>query len=127
MLEAFLKALLPEEVAVESAGTYEGCDPAVLTNSPSVNAMREGYGLDISGHRSRWVNDVNLDRFDLVVCMSRAEASYIIAQNFPGLVMVANAKNGGVPNPWKMGPEVYAECAKVLESVAHEVVELWFD
>ena len=60
-------------VAVRSAGLLdEGLLPSgELPPSEAVAALA-GYGLDISGHRSRRVTAVDLGRADLVLGMSRA-------------------------------------------------------
>jgi protein-tyrosine-phosphatase len=126
MLEGFLREKLRgTDIRVESAGTYVGVEPEHLRGKPanehSITCMN-GYNLDITRHQSRWIGDIKLNEFDLVVCMTDNEIPSIVARNYGGLLMVANATNGGVPNPWQKGLPAYEECALVLSQVANQVV-----
>ena len=53
---------------VESAGTH-----AHVRDPPAANAvktLRKGFGVDISSHRSRSVNDVHIETFDYIIPMA---------------------------------------------------------
>jgi len=68
MAEGIAHKILGANVHVESAGTY-----AHIRDPPAANAVktiRETYGVDISSHRSRSVNDVHIESFDYVVPMA---------------------------------------------------------
>jgi protein-tyrosine phosphatase len=74
-------ALLARELAdagvtarVRSAGTLDGGAPPV----PEVVAAMAGYGLDVSGHRSREVTAGDLDRADLVLAMAREHLRHAV-------------------------------------------------
>lgn len=70
MAEAFARQLAPPGVRVSSAGTRPaGVDPR------AVEVMRE-VGIDLTGHRSKHLDDLATDDVDLVVtlCADAAEA-----------------------------------------------------
>lgn len=112
------------DILVESAGTYVGVDTS-RAGSPatihSVNCM-DRRGIDISSHVSRPLSSLNINRFDLIVCMSSDEVEFVIKLKPRGAVLLANAVNGGVPNPWQKGPEAYEKCAEALEAVCEEIL-----
>lgn len=132
MAEALIwKAILDktggtQHISVESAGTYVDVNKDCL-NSPanehSVTCMAE-RGIDITGHRSRPLSAIRLNDFDLIVCMSDAEVEFVARLRPCGAILLANAANGGVPNPWQKGLPTYQECARDLEVVAQDVVNL---
>lgn len=131
MLEVLLIATLKEkevsDIVVESAGTYIGVDASVigsLATDHSITCM-EKRGLNLNDHRSRRISDLNLNDYDLIICMTTSEAEEVLRHNPRGAILLANAGNGGIPNPWKQGLDKYEECAQVLEKVAGKVVETY--
>jgi arsenate reductase len=65
MAEAFTKALLPAGVGIEvfSAGTH----PVGI--HPETSAVMKEAGIDLSGHRSKGIDEVPFDAIDLVVTL----------------------------------------------------------
>ena len=65
MAEAFTKALLPAGVGIEvfSAGTH----PVGI--HPETSAVMQEAGIDLSGHRSKGIDEVPFDAIDLVVTL----------------------------------------------------------
>jgi arsenate reductase len=68
MAEGIARSLAPSGVKVSSAGSH----PSRL-NPLAVKALGE-IGLDIGGHRSKSVNDVDADDVDVVVTLCAEEA-----------------------------------------------------
>jgi len=71
MAEAWARELFPPDWRVASAG--------LLTHRVSRRAdavMRE-VGLDLAGHRSKSIDDLDLDRFDLIVTLSEEAGRYL--------------------------------------------------
>ena len=82
MAEGIAHKILGTNVHVESVGTH-----AHIRDPPSVNAvktMREKFGVDISSHRSRGVNDVDIENFDYVVPMAD-DVHEDLKKSFPSL------------------------------------------
>ncbi len=65
MAEAFTKALLPAGVGIEvfSAGTH----PVGI--NPETSAVMKEAGIDLSGQRSKGIDEVPFDAIDLVVTL----------------------------------------------------------
>jgi arsenate reductase (thioredoxin) len=78
MAEALLRREAGGQFEVESAGTKPG-----IVRPEAISVMRE-LGVDISGHRSKHVNEFDGERFDYVitVCDNAKESCPV----FPGAV-----------------------------------------
>ena len=78
MAEALLRRKAGGQFEVESAGTKPG-----IVRPEAISVMRE-LGVDISGHRSKHVNEFDGERFDYVitVCDNANESCPV----FPGAV-----------------------------------------
>ncbi len=118
MMAALLARHLGDEYVVESAGLDEHLAgrPA---NHRSVTCMDE-RGIDLRGHRSRWVGDVGLGSFGWIVCVGGDEADQVRAtlgrQRIDGpTVLVANEDGGGVPDPYDHGLAGYRACVTLLD------------
>jgi tRNAThr (cytosine32-N3)-methyltransferase len=122
MLAALLRAELPrthpqQTWEVESAGTAAGDG---MPASPEAVACMAEIGLDISGHRSRHVDTLDLASFDRVLCMTSAHAASVRSRGVPAANLeVVNALGGGVPDPFGGSARDYAACAQVLARFAH--------
>ena len=118
-----------QEVTIESAGTYMGVSPNFQGNpadSSSVACMKE-LRIHIEDHKSRPISMVDLNKFQLIVCMSDDEIRFIsgLTPRFDGAIMLANAANGGIPDPHGKDLQTYRECAKTLQTVADYIVNVF--
>lgn len=116
MLMALLAARLGAGHRVESAGSAaaEG-EPA----SPGAVAAMHRRGLDLSAHRSRGLERLDLPGFDRVLCMTSAHAAALRSRGVPASRLeVVAAGQGGVPDPFGGGEDDYEACARVLEAEA---------
>jgi protein-tyrosine-phosphatase len=123
MLAALLRRELArthaqEQLTVESAGT--GASVGMPASAEAVACMAE-LGLDISDHRSRHVDLLDLAPYDRILCMTSGHAAYVRGRGVPAARLeVVNAYGGGVPDPFGGSPRDYAECAQVLARFARE-------
>jgi len=123
MLAALLRHALNERgldnIGVESAGVAAGGgSPA----SPEAIACMQGDGLDITEHRSRHIDQVELAAIDRFVCLGPAHAEALQHMGVsPERITVLLTDRGGVPDPIGGSEEVYRRCADVL---AHEARSL---
>jgi protein-tyrosine phosphatase len=117
MMQAVLQQHLGAGFVVESAGISRELAgrPA---NYRSVACLQD-RGVDLSGHVSRWIGDVDLGQYRWIVCVGHDEAAQVRASMGAGSarVMVANADAGGVPDPYELGLEGYRECLALLDRV----------
>jgi len=117
MLAAMLRAELARthaqgQLTVESAGTAAGDG---MPASPEAVACMAELGLDLTTHRSRHVDALDLASFDRVLCMTSAHAAYVRSRGVPAASLeVVNADGGGVPDPYGGSPRDYAACVQVL-------------
>ena len=69
-------------VHVESAGTHAHVRDPPATNA--VKTMRDKFGVDISSHRSRSVNNVHIEDFDYIVPMAD-DVKDDLKESFPSI------------------------------------------
>jgi len=123
MMQMLLQHHLGPGFRVERAGVKEGLAgrPA---NHRSVTCLAE-RGIDLSGHRSRWVGDLDLARHQWIVTVGEDEAAQVRAAIGAGSaqILIANAGAGGVPDPYDHGLEGYRDCLALLDRVLPDVAE----
>lgn len=96
MAEGLARSLFPDEVKVTSAGSA----PSAV-NPYAVEAMAE-IGIDISGQRSKSVEEVDLERLDLVVTLCAEEVCPVL----PGRV---KRLHWPIPDPASKDASIPAE------------------
>ena len=123
MMQAVLQQHLGAAFRVESAGVGEGLAgrPA---NHRSVACMKE-RGVDLSGHISRWIGDLDLAQYRWIVCVGRDEADKVRSVLGAGSarVVVANEHHGGIPDPYELGMTGYRDCLALLDQVMPHVAQ----
>ncbi len=123
MMQAVLQQLLGAAFVVESAGVSRELAgrPA---NYRSVACMKE-RGVDLSGHVSRWIGDLDLAQYRWIVCVGPDEADKVrsaLAADSPS-VLVANEPQGGIPDPYELGLPGYRDCLALLDEVMPHVAQ----
>jgi protein-tyrosine-phosphatase len=80
-------------------------------------------GVDLSGHISRWVGDLDLGQYRWIVCVGHDEADMVRSAlgADPASVMVANEHHGGIPDPYELGLAGYRDCLALLDRVMPHV------
>ena len=123
MMQAVLQEHLGDAYRVESAGVSRELAgrPA---NHRSVTCMEE-RGVDLSGHASRWIGDLDLSQYRWIVCVGDEEAERV--RSVPGAasvnILVANAQEGGVPDPYELGLAGYRDCLALLDRVMPQIAQ----
>ena len=128
MMQAVLQQHLGAAFLVESAGVRQALAgrPA---NDRSVVCMKE-RGVDLTGHRSRWIGDLDLDQYRWIVCVGHDEADkvrsalgQVSGRADSASVMVANEHQGGIPDPYELGLVGYRDCLALLDQVMPHVAQ----
>ena len=123
MMQAVLQQHLGTAFLVESAGlTRELAGrPA---NYRSVACMKE-RGVDLSGHVSRWIGNLDLGQYRWIVCVGHDEADKVrsTACADAARVIVANGHRGGIPDPYELGLAGYRDCLALLDQVMPQVAK----
>ena len=121
MMQAVLQQHLGDGFLVESAGASAGLAgrPA---NHRSVAVMME-RGIDLSGHVSRWIGDLDLSQYRWIVCVGPEEAGKVRSALGGGSasVIIAHQDQGGIPDPYEHGLAGYQECLALLDAVMPQV------
>ena len=130
VLAALLRHLLNiagrEDVEIESAGILQK-EAGQPVGEYAIAAMAE-RGIDLTSHQSRWIGEVDLDKFDLVICMTPGISEIVKTRVSADMeVIVANEENDGVPDPYPNGQlREYQQCLETLERVAERIVNRYF-
>lgn len=123
MMQAVLQQQLGPAFLVESAGLTKELAgrPA---NYRSVACTKE-RGVDLTGHVSRWIGDLDLDQYRWIVSVGRDEADMIRSAMGadPARVIVANEHQGGILDPYELGLAGYRDCLALLDQVMPQVAQ----
>jgi len=117
MAEGIARKMFGPSVHVESAGTH-----AHIRDPPAANAvktMREKFGVDISKHRSRSVNDAHVDDFDYIIPLADDVHDYLI-ENFPNLSDKLSP-SWGIDDPYRGDMGMYEETAANIQRHMEEL------
>ena len=98
-----------DDYHIDSAGT--GAHTGGPASAPAVDVMKE-YGVDISGHRSKNIHDLNPDDFDLIIALSASVRDDLL-RGFPHIA--PKVKLWEIPDPIGYGVDVYRRCARLIE------------
>jgi protein-tyrosine-phosphatase len=118
MAEGIARDILGPDVQVASAGTH-----AHIRDPPAANAvktLREKFGVDISSHRSRNVDDVHIESFDYVVPMADDIHEYL-KENFPSLGKKL-LPSWGIADPYLGDRSVYGETAAEIQRQVEQLL-----
>jgi protein-tyrosine phosphatase len=122
MMQAVLQQHLGAAFLVESAGVSKE-----LAGRPAqhpVACMKE-RGVDLSGHISRWIGDLDLDQYRWIVCVGNDEADKVRSAlgADSASVVVANKHQGGIPDPYERGLAGYRDCLALLDQVMPPIAQ----
>ena len=123
MMQAVLQQHLGAAFRVESAGLSRELAgrPA---NHRSVACLQE-RGVDLSGHVSRWIGNLDLEQYRWIVCVGHEEAEQVGSAlgAASASVIVANAHDGGIPDPYELGLAGYRDCLALLDRAMPQVAQ----
>lgn len=101
MMAAVLQMYLENTVVIgtrppcESAGILEVADKGGGA-SPLMVKAAERIGIHLSSHKRRWVNRLDINAYDLIVCVDDEVAAYVINLG----ANIKNVCNAEISNPW---------------------------
>ena len=123
MMQAVLQLHLGTAFRVESVGMSKELAGRPASHR-SVACLKERE-VDLCGHVSRWIGDLNLDQYCWVVCVGRDEADRV--GSIPGAdsakILVANEPRGGIPDPYELGLEGYRDCLALLDREMPQIAQ----
>ena len=115
MAEGWAQRLAPPEVAVWSAGSM----PARLS-SYAVRAMQE-VGVDISGQRSKGIDEIPLDEVDTIVTLCQEEVCPVVPDAVARLHWPFEAPGWAARTP----DEVLESYRRIRDGIRQKIEELF--
>ncbi len=117
MAEGIARKMFGANVHVESAGTHAHVRDPPATNA--VKTMHDKFGVDISSHRSRSVNDVHIEDFDYIVPMADVVQDDL-KESFPNLGEKL-MPSWGIDDPYRGDLHTYEETAAKIQKHMEEL------
>jgi protein-tyrosine-phosphatase len=115
MAEALARRRFGDAVRVSSAGMRPQ-QPADAKNA--IEALRADFGLDVSGHVPRSLQDVDLGAFDHVIVLDKSVARQLTGVPKDKLIVQH------IDDPWGDDPSQYRQCAlRIMQLVSTLPVE----
>ena len=118
------------EIVVSSCGT------SALNGDKSTQAaitVMKKYDVDLTNHRATSMFDIDLENYDLILCMTE-QHKYNLLAFFPKLkdkvftlkeyVLGKDIKNVDIDDPWGYGIEIYDACAKEIVYCVDKLLEM---
>ncbi len=122
MMQAVLQQHLGDAFQVESAGIRKQ-GTGLGANERSILCMKE-RGIDLTGHTRRYISELDLGQYSWIICVGPDEAETVRAAigDASTTILVANAENGGIPDPYEFGLQGYRDCLALLDVVMPKIV-----
>lgn len=133
VFEALIKRELDksgvQDIRVESAGIKK--EMAGMPVSNDAIRLLTPLGIDIKDHQSRWIGNLNVCEFDLILCMDvkirdqlfimKSGRKPIIKIRSSTKLCVVNYRNGGVPDTQGKDFTAHQESFEVLQKEARRI------
>jgi protein-tyrosine-phosphatase len=117
MARAFANRLLGDSAFVDSAGV--DADTGSPANPKAKKVMKE-YGLEIDGHRSKDVEDIDLATFDIIVALESGIAQQLVSEHH---AEPTRLRELSIKDPYWGGLEDYRQCAQKLQAALPTVLK----
>ncbi len=117
-MQSRIKELKKEnEYLIDSCGTYASTGEKATNNA--IRAIKE-YNVDLTSHRAKNIRDVDIENYDLILCLTIAHKRAVLSM-FPKLkgkvytlkeYVQTDNKYIDIDDPWGLDIDVYKDCAK---------------
>ena len=118
---AVATALLGPRVHAESAGVTETGRPAA---SDAIAVLQERFGIDLSTHRSRHLDEVALTEFDVLIALDPIVYAPL-RERCP--VPPPEILLWPVHDPYREGLDAYHQCLTELQTAIQAHAPLWLE
>jgi protein-tyrosine phosphatase len=125
VLERKLREIGRDDI-VESAGYLESAKGQPAAKEWEV--AKVNTKVDLSNHRSRWIGDLDLMQYDLILTMEpQAMMETIRKMPQPRDIRLVNPAEEGIFNPWQHGQDAYNKCHGIICQVVEDLApRLWY-
>ena len=117
------------DIIVSSCGT--NAIPGEKSTNNAIIAMKQ-YGTDLTKHRATNILDIDIENYDLILCMTKQHKNNILAY-FPKLkekvftlkeyILGKDDTNIDIDDPWGYGIDIYVSCAKEIVNYVDKLLE----
>ncbi len=118
------------EIVVSSCGTSAVSGDVSTKNA--ILAMKD-YSVDLTNHRATNMFDIDIENYDLILCMTE-QHKYNILAYFPKLkekvftlkeyVLGKDIENIDIDDPWGYNLSIYKSCAKEIVDCVDKLLEM---
>ena len=118
------------DIVVSSCGTSAVNGDVSTPNA--ILAMKD-YNVDLTNHRATNIFDIDIENYDLILCMTE-QHKYNILAYFPKLkekvftlkeyVLGKDIKNIDIDDPWGYNLSIYKSCAKEIVDCVDKLLEM---
>ncbi len=117
-MQSRVKELKKEnDYLIDSCGTYANTGEKATNNA--ICAIKE-YNVDLTSHRAKNIRDVDIESYDLIICLTIAHKRDVLSM-YPKLegkvytlkeYVQTDNKYIDIDDPWGLDIDVYKDCAK---------------
>ena len=79
------------------------------------------YGIDLSGHRSRQVNEQMLQSVDMIFCVTRRHMD-LLAATYPDMKYKMAVLSEEIPDPYGGDIEIYSKTAEIMQKAIESLI-----
>lgn len=133
MCQYYLQKLVDEagcqnEFLISSCGTYANTGESSTINA--IEAMKE-YNVDLNKHRAKNVEDIDIENYDLVLCLTLSHKMSVLGL-YPKLrgkvftlkeFVYPDDMYKNIDDPWGLSLNVYNECANEIVNALNILFE----
>ncbi|MBR2468263.1 MAG: hypothetical protein IKB42_04405 [Clostridia bacterium] len=124
MAEAILKHKLKQknitDVQVSSAGIM--ADTTMSTSSNTIRALKE-MGISCKSKKAKQLKKTMVNAETILIPITKNHAEYV--KNVARCIALSDFSSGiDIPDPYGLDLPVYIKCAKILDFICDEIVEL---
>lgn len=117
------------EIFVSSCGTSAVTGDVSTQNA--ISCMKE-YGVDLRKHKANSMFDIDVENYDLILCMTE-QHKYSFLAFYPKMkdkvftlkeyVLGKDITNVDIDDPWGYGINIYSSCAKEIVDCVDKLLE----
>ena len=117
-----------DDYLISSCGTY--AVPGEKSTNNAVIAMKE-YGVDLSNHHATNIRDIDIENYDLILCMTMQHKRNVV-ELYPKLLnktyTIKEYVNRDeiykdIDDPWGLNLQVYKDCARDIVNNVDKVIQ----
>ncbi len=119
---------IQEEYLIDSCGTNAQSGQPATKNA--IEVIYE-YGVDMKKHRSKYIDEINLGDYDLIICLTESHKNFVLYM-YPNIkdriytlkeYVNKDKEYKDIDDPWGFDINVYRTCAKEIVENVDKLIE----